>query len=239
MDTQSPAQDAPNSFASVAIIDLECTCDDDQNFGPHEIIEIGAVIGTLSQESFKVTSELQIYVKPVINPVLTKFCTELTGITQSTADAAITLENALVALESWLQTINVVAWASWGKFDANQFSRECDLKALSNPMVGIQHLNIKQLFARKFGHRVGLERALKLRGLTFAGCPHSGIDDARNLAALLTQEVSLREAILKRSSAHINLDKTQPINVELVNRIKSLVASVEVHLNAPSSEEDE
>ena len=198
MDTQSPRQDAPNSFASVAIIDLECTCDDDQNFGPHEIIEIGAVIGTLSQESFKVTSELQIYVKPVINPVLTNFCTELTGITQSTADAAITLENTLVALERWLQTNNVVAWASWGKFDANQFDRECELKSLRNRLTDTQHLNVKQLFARKFGHRVGLSRALDLLGFAFTGRQHSGIDDARNVGRLLSEKTELREAFFKR-----------------------------------------
>ncbi|RZK79943.1 MAG: hypothetical protein EOO92_08450, partial [Pedobacter sp.] len=71
---------------------------------------IGGVIGMLSQESFKVISELQIYVKPVINPTLTNFCTELTGITQSTVDSAIILNDALPALESWLQTNNIAGW---------------------------------------------------------------------------------------------------------------------------------
>lgn len=198
MDTQSPPKDAPNSYTCVAIIDLECTCDSDSDFGPHEIIEIGAVIGTLSQERFDVIAELQIYVKPVINPTLTNFCTELTNITQSTVDAAETLNSALPLLADWLQTNNVTAWASWGKFDSNQFARECELKSLKNPMADIQHLNLKQLFARKFGHRVGLERALSLRGLTFTGRLHSGIDDAKNIARLFSQETLLREAALKR-----------------------------------------
>ena len=65
-------------------------------------------------------------------------------------------------------------------------------------MQDFQHLNVKQLFARKFGHRVGLQRALDLRGLTFAGRLHSGIDDAKNVARLVAAEPQLREALLKR-----------------------------------------
>lgn len=200
METELTNREMVASLKSVkiALIDLECTCDNDDNFGSHEIIEIGAVIGTISQESFKVIAELQVYVKPTINPTLTNFCTELTGITQSTVDSAITLDEALPVLENWLQTNNVQAWASWGKFDANQFSRECELKSLKNPMADIQHLNLKQVFARKFGHRVGLQRALDLRGLTFAGRLHSGIDDAKNIGLLVSHELLLREAVLKR-----------------------------------------
>ena len=189
MDTQLIHPEAPESYAYLAVIDLECTCDDNEIFGPHEIIETGGVIGMLSQESFKVISELQIYVKPVINPTLTNFCTELTGITQSTVDSAIILNDALPALESWLQTNNIAAWASWGKFDANQFARECELKSVENPVARIQHLNVKQLFARKFGYHVGLERALDLLGLTFAGA---------STAALMTRKISLGWLALSR-----------------------------------------
>lgn len=200
MDIQVPNRDRtpPKSHTNVALIDLECTCNHDQIFSPHEIIEIGTVIGKLCPESFQVVDELQIYVRPVINRTLTHFCTELTGIAQSTVDTAITLEEALLLLESWLQTNNVQAWASWGKFDANQFSRECELKSLKNPMTDIQHLNLKQLFARKFGHRVGLERAINLRKLAFEGRPHSGLDDALNAARLISAEPQLGEALLKR-----------------------------------------
>jgi inhibitor of KinA sporulation pathway (predicted exonuclease) len=187
-----------SSSVNIALVDLECTCNDDSTFGPHEIIEIGAILGSLSQESFNVISELQIYVRPLINPALTDFCKQLTGIPQSTVNAAITLEGALHILESSLQKNNVTAWASWGKFDCNQFSRECELKLLKNSMAERQHFNVKQLFARKFGHRVGLERALDLRKLTFEGTPHSGLDDARNIARLVAAEAQLREALLKR-----------------------------------------
>jgi len=200
MYTQPLHRDPPECYANLAVIDLEYTCDNDVEFGPNEIIEIGAIIGRLSPDDFQVVNELQIYVRPTINPTLTTFCTELTGITQNTVDAAIILNDALLVLEKWLQTNNVTAWASWGKSDANQFMRECGLKQLINPVADTQHLNLKQLFARKFGHRVGLQRALELRGLTFAGRLHSGIDDAKNVGQLLSHEPLLRVAELKRVS---------------------------------------
>lgn len=75
---------------------------------------------------------------------------------------------------------------------------ECRLKNLNNPLAHLQHFNVKQLFARKFGHKVGLGRALNMKGLTFEGRAHSGIDDAKNIARLLAHETLLREAILQR-----------------------------------------
>jgi len=183
---------------NIAIIDLECTCEKDSSLTPSEIIEIGSVVGRLTSESLSITSELQIYVKPTINPTLTAFCTQLTGIIQYTVDIADPLPEALPLLYDWLQSNNVAAWASWGKFDATQLSRECELKSVPNPMAAIQHFNLKQLFARKFKQRVGLGRALELRSLNFKGVPHSGIDDAKNIANLISNETLLRDAILKR-----------------------------------------
>jgi len=183
---------------NIALIDLECTCNNDDTFGPHEIIEIGAILGKISLQSFEVIGELQIYVKPTINPTLTNFCTDLTGITQDTVDAAATLDNALPVFQSWLQKDNVKAWGSWGKFDANQFERECSPKGFKNPFGEVQHLNIKQLFARRFGHRVGITRALDLRGLQFEGRLHSGLNDTRNIVRLVGAEPSMREALLTR-----------------------------------------
>lgn len=75
MESELANRDTVVSSKSVkiAVIDLECTCNNDDIFGPHEIIEVGAILGSLSQESFNVISELQIYVRPVINPTLTHF----------------------------------------------------------------------------------------------------------------------------------------------------------------------
>lgn len=182
------------------IVDIECTCDEPTSYprDEMEIIEIGAVHIDLRLDRAKITSSKQIYVKPVIHPGLTNFCTALTGITQSQVDQAVALPAALQSLRTWLDTVSPAGWGSWGKFDATQFELECHKKSITNPLAQLNHLNIKQIFAKKRGHRVGLARALALRKLQFQGQQHSGIDDAINIARLLDNDDLLREAALDR-----------------------------------------
>lgn len=189
-----------NNPPSLLLIDLECTCNDDPPLpkGESEIIEIGMVLGLLAPEGFTVIDELQLYVQPTIHPTLTRFCTELTGIEQETVNDAPLLQAALKQLAGFLERHSPSAWGSWGKFDARQFELETANKSLSNPLGLIPHLNIKQLFARKSGHRVGLARAVQLSGLRFQGRHHSGLDDARNIGRLIDHDDLLREAVMKR-----------------------------------------
>lgn len=189
-----------HTFVDILIIDIECTCNDDPQLPKEkvEIIEIGAVVCRLSTDSFSVLDTLQLYVQPEFTQRLTDFCTALTGIQQQQVDSAPLLHTALKKLEDWLSTFQLSTWASWGKFDDRQFADEAHLKGIDNPLDAFQHLNLKQLFARKHGHRVGLARAIQLSGLKFIGRHHSGIDDTRNIAQLLESDPLLREAILSR-----------------------------------------
>lgn len=68
--------------SKLAILDTECTCDENSVLQPAEIIEIGAVVGVLTLDSYEVVNEFQIYIRPTINSTLTRFCSNLTGITQ-------------------------------------------------------------------------------------------------------------------------------------------------------------
>lgn len=58
------------------LISLYCVA----TFNRHEIIEFPAVL--VSTRRCQMVAEFQSYIKPVINPSLTAFCTRLTGITQ-------------------------------------------------------------------------------------------------------------------------------------------------------------
>lgn len=184
----------------IALIDLECTCDVDVSLmvEGHEIIEIGAVVCDLTMDSLAIVDSLQLYVRPIYNPVLSEFCIQLTGIEQTTVDQAKPLFAALLELHLWIMKSQIEVWGSWGGFDKSQFIKECGLKELKNPLDEFQHFNIKQLFARKFGHKVGLGRALTMKGISFEGRAHTGIDDARNIAILLSNTKILRDAILQR-----------------------------------------
>ena len=189
-----------NHTSTLLLIDLECTCNDDPPLpqGDAEIIEIGIIAGHLSTENFTVIDARQLYVQPAIHPNLTQFCTGLTGIEQRTVNQAPLLETALSQLANFLEQHAPSVWGSWGKFDARQFEQETALKSLSNPLAAIPHLNIKQLFARKRGHRVGLARAVQLSGFNFEGRHHSGLDDARNIGRLIDGDALLRAAVLQK-----------------------------------------
>lgn len=189
-----------NPSPTLLLIDLECTCNDVPPLpkGESEIIEIGMVFGVLEQTGFIIVDELQLYVQPTVHPVLTRFCIELTGIQQATLNHALQLNIVISQLAGFLEKHDPSAWGSWGKFDARQFEQETASKYLPNPLESIPHLNIKQLFARKRGHRVGLGRAIQLSGLSFIGNQHSGLDDARNIGQLIDNDHLLRNTVLDR-----------------------------------------
>lgn len=123
---------------------------------------------------------------------------ELTGISQKQVDNADELGRVLSSLQSWLTSVSPQAWGSWGKFDHRQFEEETMAKGLFNPLDRLKHINIKQLFARKRKHRVGLGRALERSNMVFEGRQHSGIADARNIARLIEADELLRGAVLQR-----------------------------------------
>ena len=68
-------------FDYICMYDFECTCTEDKNnpLNFQEIIEFPIVVIDVQSKSVK--SIFQTYVKPVLDPQLTDFCTELTGIT--------------------------------------------------------------------------------------------------------------------------------------------------------------
>ncbi|MBF4371204.1 exonuclease, partial [Vibrio anguillarum] len=84
------------------IVDFEATCDEGERSIPRhkmEIIEIGAVKVRLSD--FQCIDEYQSLIKPVRTPILTEFCTELTGITQRDVDSASSFYEVITDFFNW------------------------------------------------------------------------------------------------------------------------------------------
>jgi inhibitor of KinA sporulation pathway (predicted exonuclease) len=151
-----------------------------------EIIEIGAVrvdLGTL-----EIVDRFQSYVRPAITPTLTAFCTGLTGITQAQVDVAPWFGEACAQYSAWLgQARDLTTWASWGNYDKGQFERDCGRTGSVDPHTALRHLNLKTIFAKTLGIRsCGLGSAYKLLKQEMIGRHHSGLDDAVNIARLLT-----------------------------------------------------
>jgi 3'-5' exoribonuclease 1 len=169
---------------SYLVIDLEATCDDAHRMPREEteIIEIGAV---LLDDALRPIEEWQTFVRPVIHPALTRFCTKLTSIVQAQVDGAPLFAEAIAALAAFLGE-RTPLFCSWGDYDRAQLARESARNRVALPL-GSEHLNVKQAFLERVGDGKprGVGQALKYAGLRFEGTVHRGIDDARNIARLL------------------------------------------------------
>ncbi len=168
------------------VIDFEATCCD-QGSVPRqemEIIEFGAVI--IARDTLQQVDEFQSFVRPQRHPQLSRFCTELTSITQQQVDSAPTFSEMLPLFRQWLQQWPHHAFGSWGDYDYKQLQQDCALHREHWPIAG-PHCNLKRLFALRQGlsKAPGLGQAVRMAGLAFAGTHHRGIDDARNIGRLM------------------------------------------------------
>lgn len=167
----------------VIVVDLECTCWAEAGWQSEmEIIEIGiCVLNAWTGAIERVKSRI---VRPQTS-MISSFCEGLTGLSQRNVDHdGIPLGGALNQLQKEYP-FQSCAWGSWGNFDKAQIVRECGDKNLFYPL-NWTHLNIKHLYSF-LQHRKGVsvEKALKQLGLKFVGRPHSGVDDAFNIARIL------------------------------------------------------
>ncbi|VVD59178.1 hypothetical protein PHO31112_00012 [Pandoraea horticolens] len=168
-------------------IDIEATCSEDGsiNEAGMETIEIGACWASIAGDPIDTYCT---FVRPVINPILTPFCSNLTGIVQSDVDAAPTFSEAAEGFSRFVAKHRIAGavWVSWGKYDHTQLVRDSSLHGISFP-INLDHDDAKRTFAKvqRIGKRVGLAKACDLAGLSFLGRHHRALDDAINVARLL------------------------------------------------------
>lgn len=171
----------------ILVVDLEATCCDRGSIpdGEMEIIEIGACWAYMDGT---VVDRFECLVRPTLHPLLTPFCQELLGLCQRDVDGADTLSTVALKFGEFVirRRDHAIAWGSWGAFDRNQMSRECQRLGLADP-IQLPHQNLKQRFAkaRRIGKQVGMRKALELVGLSAQGVHHRALDDALNVARLL------------------------------------------------------
>ena len=170
------------------VVDLEATCWVDRSArrrNQMEIIEIGAVC---LDADLEVVDEFDSFVRPVVNPQLSDFCTELTSITQADVDRA---DRFGVVFERFLTWIGEEPHrvCSWGAYDLDQFRLDCRRFGVLLPAwFEDTHINLKEEFALWRGvKRCGMAKALKQLNLPLEGVHHRGIDDARNIARIAQQ----------------------------------------------------
>lgn len=169
------------------VIDLEATTEEGGWPVEHmEIIEIGASLVNANGHEI---DHFQRFVRPLRRPNLTRFCRDLTHISQADVDAALTLPAVWLQFERWLEPhhARLQGWCSWGDYDRAQLQQDWQRNELASHLQRLPHLNLKQRFAkaRQLARPVGLNAALQLAGIGFSGQQHRALTDARNTARLL------------------------------------------------------
>ncbi len=192
-------------FDFYVVLDFEATCDDGKVPEPQEVIEFPSVL--LSGETFEVVDQFESFVRPLHNPELTSFCTELTGITRQQTDQAPLFPEVFAKHSAWLRSHGLrvspgdsgvdFTFVLCGDWDLKtMFPVQC--KACTPPLTVIpypyrQWINIKKHFAAYHGtgKAPGMPGMLKQLNLQLTGRHHSGIDDCRNIAKIVRRLAEL------------------------------------------------
>jgi inhibitor of KinA sporulation pathway (predicted exonuclease) len=165
------------------VYDLEATCWRHRRSWQVEVIEIGAV---KVSENLEVLDEFTAFVRPLLHPEISDFCTRLTSITQADIEDADAFHEVIQAFESWMEPASVrTVLLSWGEFDKRQLLNDARLHQVHLPWLNY-HACLQMHYSRWKGskNQIGLTSALELEGLNYLGTPHRAIEDARNMARL-------------------------------------------------------
>ncbi|XP_042294076.1 ERI1 exoribonuclease 2 isoform X2 [Sceloporus undulatus] len=216
-------------FDYVIVIDFESTCwKDGRKSHSQEIIEFPAVL--LNTSNGEIESEFHMYVQPQEHPILSEFCTELTGIKQDQVDEGVPLRICLSQFSKWIQKIQkekgivfasghsccatsegklcaFVTWSDWDLGVCLQY--ECKRKQLWKPDILNSWIDLRATYKLFYARKPqGLNGALQDVGIIFAGREHSGLDDSRNTARLAWRMIR-DGCVLKITKT---LDKVPPKN---------------------------
>jgi len=170
------------------IFDLEATCWATRNDTQiQEIIEIGAL---LINRYGEVESTFNSFIKPIVNPFLSAFCSELTSIRQVDIERAPYYPEVVEDFLDWIGYYDDEEYllASWGNFDKRMLIQDCELHGIEADWVE-PHINLKRQYQeiKRLRRPRGLKKAVKTEGFEFTGTAHRGIDDAENLAKVFAK----------------------------------------------------
>ncbi|NXJ60795.1 ERI2 exoribonuclease, partial [Rostratula benghalensis] len=195
---------AGQPFGYLIVLDFEATCWRETGPRRPEIVEFPAVL--LNTSTGEIESEFHTYVQPQEHPILSEFCTELTGITQNQVDEGVPLNICLSQFLKWIQKIQkekkvifssdipshstseakpctFVTWTDWDLGVCLHY--ECKRKQLRKPDILNSWIDLKATYRAFYNRKPkGLSGALQDLGIAFAGREHSGLDDSRNTARL-------------------------------------------------------
>ncbi|XP_060618696.2 3'-5' exoribonuclease 1 isoform X1 [Anolis sagrei] len=189
---QKQPSNAENYYDYICVIDFEATCEEGNQLDfTHEIIEFPIVL--INTRTLEIEDTFQQYVKPVINPQLSDFCINLTGISQERVDKADEFPKVLQSVIDWMKQKELGSRYSYailtdGSWDMSKFLNiQCRVNRLRYPAFAKKWINIRKSYGNFYKvprNQTKLSTMLEKLGMDYDGRPHSGLDDSRNIAQI-------------------------------------------------------
>ncbi|KAH7720474.1 exonuclease [Aphelenchoides avenae] len=190
-------------FDYFIVIDFECTCEAEIFDYEHEIIEFPAILVDVRRRA--IVDTFRTYVRPVLKPKLSDFCSTLTGISQSMVDHAPPFVEAFGLFRHWQAKHHLdpdakpgmpgsFAYVTDGPWDLAKFFQ---MQCLQSGFEKIPHdfrsfINVRKAFIMRYCRgcplqRINLGSMLKDLDMIFEGREHCGLDDATNIARIVVR----------------------------------------------------
>ncbi|KAI0315523.1 ribonuclease H-like domain-containing protein [Amylostereum chailletii] len=177
--------------------------------------------------SLQPVEEFRSFVRPTWRPTLSQFCADLTGITQEQVDAAPTFPQVLSSFSHFLAKNGLIhpqtgrrlvrfCWCTDGPFDIRDFVvKQCFISNIRMPYwLEGDVMDVRTMVAEwSRPKRIPLTRRMspnipmQLRSLglaPFEGRQHSGIDDTRNIARIVTELARRGVRLYPNTTIHPN-----------------------------------
>lgn len=180
-----------SKYKYIGCLDFEANCIENGVIYPQEIIEFPVVIYDVEKDTIDRSKDFHYYCTPHVP--LTPFCTTLTGIRQETVNNGLDFNTVLDLYSEWMivngfnnNNFIITSCGSWDLKTA--MPAHCKYLGIEQKSWFKKWCNVKfshTFFTKEKIH--GMDNLLKTYGLEFDGRPHSGIDDAYNLARVVQQ----------------------------------------------------
>ncbi|XP_003383307.1 PREDICTED: 3'-5' exoribonuclease 1-like [Amphimedon queenslandica] len=186
----------PLGLKFLLVLDFEATCESvNSSDYIHEIIEFPVQLLDIS--TLKIVDTFHSYCRPCLNEKLSSFCTKLTGIEQSIVDKAPTFAEVFDDFTEWMEerelgtkhNFSLVTDCPWDIREC--LFPQCALSKVSFPHYASKWIDARKLFSSFYQISSGnLANMLTQLGMSFEGREHSGLDDSKNIARIVSQLIS-------------------------------------------------
>ena len=182
-------------------LDLEATCNETNDIYPQEVIQLAATIFSIDPESRRIDfkDHFNTICRPKIHRSLSKFCTNLTGITQEDTNKSPSFCAVLRKFQTWLENHDLVEAQDGGHLKegatiltcgfwdlGHLVPEQCKCYKMPIPPSLTLYSDVQNVFTNYYwSNSNSLKTMASKLGITREGQAHNAANDCRELAKVI------------------------------------------------------